>query len=208
MKQNLFLQQTYVAIANTLSSPELLTVLQTYSYDEKKMREGLKRYERVKQLTQQRKQAIQVSKSVSETLQEAKERLIVLFQLHLETARLAYKRETSHTDHLDLTRARQRATLELLAQAEEFYANIPAEMMEKYHAPKKELAEAAKLIHRVMELVAMQRQTQGQVQTLTKVRTEALEDLQIWMRKFMTIAEAALDDNPQQMEALNKTVSA
>lgn len=206
MKQNLLLKQAYIAIINTLSAPALLAILSQYSYDEKKMRDGLKRYENIKQLTQQRKQATQIARSVSRTLQEAKDRLNGLFQLHLDTARLAYKREAAYIDDLKLTRGRKNAILDLLTHAEEFYANIPTEMMEKYHAPKKELTEAARLVDKVMELAAMQRQAQGQVQALTKARTAALEDLQVWLRKFMTIAEAALDENPQQLEAFNKVV--
>ena len=80
-------------------------------------------------------------------------------------------------------------------------------MMEKYGVPRKELNEVAKLATKVLNLQAMQRDTQSQVQTLTQLRQQALKNLQTWMRRFLTVAKVALEEQPQQMEALGKTVA-
>ncbi|MEQ9441213.1 MAG: hypothetical protein RIG62_19375 [Cyclobacteriaceae bacterium] len=207
MKQNKFLKQVYVALNNALNNPELQTILQEYGYNEKKLRDGLKRYEGIEQLTQQQQMAWYQAKSTSQILKDTRQQLTVLFQMHLDTARLAYKREAAYTDTLGLTRARNKATLDLLDQARMFYTHIPVAMMEKYHAPQKELNEAGKLVNRVFELVALQRQAQAQVQTLTQTRNAAIHDLKIWMRSFLTIAKIACHEHPQQLEALDVVVT-
>ena len=97
---------------------------------------------------------------------------------------------------------------DILAQAETFYTQIPVPMMEKYHVPRKELNEATKMVTKVRELQALQRHTQAQVQSLTQQRLQAIESLQTWMRRFMTVAKVALEEQPQQLEALNQTVVA
>ncbi len=129
--------------------------------------------------------------------QSSREQLVALFQMHREVARVAYKREAAYTDHLKLTGARETTIVDLIVQAETFYANVPVPMMEKYHVPRKELNEVVKLITKVQELQAMQRDTQSQVQSLTQLRLRAINALQTWMRRFMTVAKVALEEQPQ-----------
>ncbi|MEM6845532.1 MAG: hypothetical protein AAF632_25180 [Bacteroidota bacterium] len=207
MKQNNFLNQVYVALTNALNSSELLALLQQYGYNDKKLRDGLKLYERVEQLNQQQQLTTHAAKTASQTLQDTRQRLIEIFQIHLETARLAYKREAGYEDVLSLTQARSKTTPDLLAQAKRFYANIPVALMEKYHVPQKELNEVAKLVEQVKELVALQRKTQAGMQSLTQTRQTAMFELKDWMKTFFTIAKIALRDHPQQLEALDIVVS-
>ena len=207
MKQNNFLKQVYIALTNTLNSPELLVAFQEFGYNEKKLRDGLKRHTHIGQLIQQQQLAQHELKTATRALQEARQKLISLFQIHLDTARLAYKREAGYTDTLSLTRRRSRATADLCTQAKTFYANIPVELMEKYHVPQKELNDASKLATQVMELVALQRKAQAHVQDLTQTRKAALADLKTWMQTFLTIAKLALREQPQQLEALDIVVT-
>lgn len=207
IKQNLFLEQTYGAITNALNDPSLLAALVVYGYHEARLQEGLNLYTHVKQLTQQREQATQAAGEASAMFQSARDRLMTLLQAHRDTARLAYKREAAYTDHLKLTQRLKGATADRLAQAETFYANVPRAMMEKYQVPRKELNEAAKLVAQVRDLHAVQRKAQGQVQTLTQARLQALKELEVWMRRFMKVAKVALEEQPQQLEALYQTVA-
>ena len=94
----------------------------------------------------------------------------------------------------------------MLEQADMFYNNVPVAMMKKYRISQEELDGTAKLVARVRELYAMQHHTQSQIQVLTQVRLQALETLQAWMRHFMTIAQIALKEQTQQLEALNQKV--
>ena len=205
--QNVVLDEAYLAITNALNIPELRGPLSRYGYDEARLRDGLTYHTTVKQLTQQREQATRTARETVALYQESKDRLLDLFQTHRDTARLAFKREPAYTDYLKLTQRRKRATTDMLAQAETFYLNVPVAMMEKYRVPRKELNEAAKLVTQVRDLRALRNHTQGQVQSLTQSRLRALEALQTWMRRFLTVAKVALEENPQYLEALNQTVA-
>ena len=204
--QNALLSEAYVAIHNGMNNPQLQEALSRYGYDATRLQAGFAQYTTVQQLTQQREQATQTDREAAALYQSSKEQLVALFQMHREIARIAYKREAQYTDHLKLTGARQTVIVDLLAQAETFYTNVPVPMMEHYRVPRKELNEVAKLVAKVRELRAMQRDTQSQVQHLTQMRQRALEDLQTWMRHFTTVAKVALDAQPQQLEALHQTV--
>lgn len=206
--QNALLGEAYVAITNTLNNPELQASVGRYGYDEARLREGLAHHSAVKQRTQQREQATQTARETAALYEEAKKQLLELFQMHREIARLAFKWEDKYTDHLKLTRRMQRATVDMLAQAETFYGNVPVPMMEKHRVSRKELNEAATLVTQVQDLQAMRDHTQSQVQSLTQARLQALEAMQTWMRRFITVAKVALEEQPQQLEALNQTVVA
>ncbi|MGB3780802.1 MAG: hypothetical protein WA960_20735 [Tunicatimonas sp.] len=205
--QNALLNEAFVTITNALNNPQLQEALSHYGYTAPRLRTGLERHATAKQLTRQRQRAIQTAKETAELYQSSREQLVERFQMHRELARVAYKREAAHTDHLKLTGARETTIVDLLAQAETFYANVPTAMMEKYHVPRKELNEMTKLVAKVQELQAMQRDTQSQVQSLTQLRLRAIKALQTWMRRFMTVAKVALEEQPQQLEALGQTVT-
>lgn len=206
-KQNVLLQKAYVALNNAQRDPELQAALARYGYDAARLQEGLTRHATVEQLTQQRKQATHAARETAALYQSSKEQLVDLFQMHREIARIAFRREAQYTDHLKLTGRRETNLADLLVQAETFYKQVPVAMMERYRVPRKELNEVAKVVTKVRELQAMQRHTQSQVQSLTQTRLRALEDLHTWMRRFMTIARVALEEQPQQLEALSRTVA-
>lgn len=206
-KQNTLLNEAYITITNAMNNPQLQAALSHYGYTPARLQTGLERHTAAKQLTQQRQRAIITAKETAELYQSSREQLIELFQAHREIARVAYKREAAYTDHLKLTGARESTLVDLLAQAETFYANVPAPMMEKYSVSRKELNEVAKLATKVQDLQAMQRDTQSQVQSLAQMRLLAIKSLQTWMRRFLTVAKVALEEQPQQLEALGQTVA-
>ena len=106
--QNARLEEAYVAITNARTIPELRDVLSRYNYGEAQLNEGLARYTAVQQLTQQREQATQTARETTGLYQASRERLIDLFQVHRDTARLAYKREVKYTDQPQTHPAPQR----------------------------------------------------------------------------------------------------
>lgn len=205
--QTRFLQRVYVALTNTLNTPELLAALAEFNYDAKKVRQGLSLYQRVEELTQQREQAQEAQYQATQLLTDAKERLLSLFKIHVDTARLSYRREaSSYQDTLGLTRTTPRDTASCLKHIKRFYAHVPPVMMAKYHVPQKELHEGIRLADRVQELLALKTKATSQPQHLSALRQQALEELQTWMRRFDKITQLALEDQPQQREALGRTV--
>lgn len=205
-KLNLFMKDNYIALYNVLTTPELLSILSRFGYSEKKIRDAMERLQSIKQLGLLRNEASNVARDATRNLQVAKETLLALFNIHLETARLAFKREAEYHDNLNICARRKGATIDWLEQAETFYASVPTPMMEKYNVTAEELAQARELVSQVMELLAAQSKAKSRVQELTKQRNEQVEILDKWMRDFMKVAGVALGESPQQLEALNKVV--
>lgn len=204
--QEQFLQRTRLALTNALTTPELLSALEQYTYNAKKLREGLALYDRVEDLTRQRERAQAAQYQATDLLNQAKKELLYIFRIHVDTARLAYRREAQYQDTLGLTGTTPRETVACLAHIKRFYAHVPAPMMTKYHVPPKELTQATQLVARVEELLALQRKSMSQPQQISDIRLRTLTELQTWMRRFEKISEVALDDQPQQREALGQTV--
>lgn len=206
-KQDVFLQRAYIALTNVLNSPELLTVMAQYSFDEKKIRDGLKMHKDIAQLTLQREQAQEAQYQATQVLTQAKVELMGIFRMHQETARLAYQRDAAqYQDTLRLTGPIPRSTTDCLRHIKRFYAHIPVAMMEKYVVPQKELTDASRLVDRILELLALQIKAKSLPQQLSDTRQQTLDKLQAWMYRFDKIAQLAFDDNPQQREALGQTV--
>ncbi|WKN31787.1 hypothetical protein PZB74_00245 [Porifericola rhodea] len=205
-KISLFMKDTYIALQNALYTPEILNALSRYGYSEKKIKGAMERLQHVKQVGIARDEASRYARAATRNLQLAKASLKELFQIHIETARLAFKREADYSDDLHICVRIKGGTMEWLAQVERFYANVPIEMMEKYHVPKEELEQVAVMQSRVMELMASQSANKSKEQELTQQRNAEIKALELWMRHFMKIAEVALNDSPQQLEALNKVV--
>ena len=205
--QDQFLQRVYIALTNALNVPQLLATLAQYTYDANKIGEGLGLYHRIENLARQREQAQEAQYRTTQLLNEAKEELLSLFKIHADTARLAYQREAAqYQDTLRLTGPVPRATAACLKHIKRFYAHIPAPMMDKYRVARKELNQGVQLVERVQELLALQKKTMSQPQQLTEARQQAFTELQTWMRRFDKMAGIALDDQPQQREALGQTV--
>ncbi len=204
--QNQFLHRVRVALTNALSTPDILTALSEYSYDAKKIRQGLSLYDDIEELTRQREQAQEAQYQTTELLGQAKEELLYIFKIHVSTARLGYQREAAAQDTLRITRAAPRETVACLEHIKRFYAHVPTSMMAKYHVPQKELTQAGRLLDRVEELLALQKKMMSQPQQITEVRMQKLVELQTWMRRFDKISQVALDDQPQQREVLGQVV--
>lgn len=205
-KQDQFLQRARLALTNALTIPELLAALEQYTYDAKKIREGLSLYDRIIDLTRQRERAQEAQYQATQGLNQAKEELLYIFRIHADTARLAYRREAQYHDTLNLAGAAPRETAACLAHIARFYAHVPTAMMTKYHVSQKELTQTTQLVARVQELLALQKKAMSQPQQISDLRQRTLTELQAWMRRFDKIARIAFDDQPQRREALGQVV--
>lgn len=206
IKQNVFIQQTFIALRNALTMPELLSKLGRFSYNEKTLKDAISRLQQLKALMQLHREASAQSRMATAQLKQAKSTLAALFSIHKDTARLAYKREAAYEDHLQICGRRKSTIADWLEHAERFYAFVPPAMMEKYNVSQEELAQAKLMVQQVMDLLAAQASAKGKAQDLTQQKQQRMEEMELWMRQFYKIAGVALSDSPQQMEALGVVV--
>ncbi len=208
IKETYFLNQVDVAVDNALNTPEILTQLAVYGYDEKKIKQGRAMRMALDELMMQQEDAHLAAKDATRVLNEARQQVDTLFSTHLSIARIAFRDDITFWNALKLGQARERNLPDWLTQVQRFYTRIAvvAKQMERYNVPQKELIETRKLIAQIGGLQRLQKKAKGQAQVATQDKNNAINDLELWMRRFMRIARVALDENPQQLEMLGVVV--
>jgi hypothetical protein len=208
IKEAYFLNQVDVAIDNALSTPEILTQLEVYGYDAKKIRQGQTMRRALDELMMQQEDAHLAAKDATRVLNEVRQQAETMFGTHLSIARIAFRDDATFWNALKLGQARERNLPDWLVQVRRFYTRIVvvAKEMEKYNVPQKELIETRKLIAQIGNLQRLQKKAKGQAQMATQAKNQAVNDLELWMRRFIRIARVALDENPQQLEMLGVIV--
>lgn len=208
IKETYFLNQVDVAIDNALSTPEILAQLEVYGYDAKKLKQGLSMRTGLDELMMQQEDAQLAAKDATRVLNEVRQQAETMFGTHLSIARIAFKDDPTFWNALKLGQARERNLPDWLIQVQRFYTRIVvvANVMEKYNVPQKELVETRKLIAQIGNLQRLQKKAKGHAQVATQAKSQAMNDLELWMRRFFRIARVALDQNPQQLEMLGVVV--
>ena len=209
IKEACFLKQVDVAIDNALSTPEILSQLEVYGYDAKKIRQGQAMRRELDELMMQQEDAHLAAKDATCVLNEVRQQAETMFGTHLSIARIAFRDDNTFWNALKLGQARERDLPEWLVQVQKFYTRIVvvAKEMEKYNVPQKELLETRKLIAQIGNLQRLQKKAKGQAQMATRAKNKGINDLELWMRRFIRIARVALDKNPQQLEVLGVVIS-
>ncbi|MEM9672063.1 MAG: hypothetical protein AAF992_05680 [Bacteroidota bacterium] len=209
VKEAYFLNQVDVAVDNALSTPEILSQLEVYGYDAKKIKQGQAMRRALDELMMQQEDAHLAAKDATRVLNEVRQQAETMFGTHLSIARIAFRDDTTFWNALKLGQARERNLPDWLVQVQRFYTRIVvvAKEMEKYNVPQKELIETRKLIAQIGNLQRLQKKAKGQAQMATQAKNMAINDLEIWMRRFIRIARVALEENPQQLEMLGFVAS-
>lgn len=209
VKETHFLNQVDIAIDNALSIPEIIEKLSDYGYDARKLRKGQEMRRAIDGLRMQQEDAQIAAKDATRTLNEVRQQVDTMFVSHLAIARIAFKDDRTFWNALKLGQARERNLPDWLTQVQRFYNRIVvvANVIERYNIPKKELIETRKMIAQIGNLQRLQKKAKGQAQIATQNKNDALNELELWMRRFLRIARVALDDNPQQLEMLGVVVT-
>ncbi|MGD1889103.1 MAG: hypothetical protein ACFB15_00610 [Cyclobacteriaceae bacterium] len=209
VKEAYFLNQVDVAVDNALSTPEILSQLEVYGYDAKKIKQGQAMRRALDELMMQQEDAHLAAKDATRVLNEVRQQAETMFGTHLSIARIAFRDDTTFLNALKLCQSRERILPDWLVQVQRFYTRIVvvAKEMEKYNVPQKELIETRKLIAQIGNLQRLQKKAKGQAQMATQAKNMAINDLEIWMRRFIRIARVALEENPQQLEMLGFVAS-
>nr|WKN38412.1 hypothetical protein K4G66_06820 [Tunicatimonas sp. TK19036] len=209
VKEAHFLNQVDIAIDNALNTPEIMEQLEIYGYDVKKLKKSQEMRRAIDGLVIQQEDAHLAAKDATRILNEVRQQADTMFGSHLAIARIAFKDDHTFWNALKLGQARERNLADWLVQIHRFYNRVVvvANVMEKYNVPQKELIETRKLIGQIGNLQRLQKKARGQAQIATQAKNKALNEMHIWMRRFLRIAKIALDENPQQLEMLGIVVA-
>ena len=204
MNQVRLLHRASLAIHSARQDADMLRQLSTCSFDAKKFKEGEKLCDDVRSFTAQQEEARRQAKGATKTLRETRAHIHTRYMYHLSLARTVFKTNDKAQDELGLKGVRSSRLENWLKQTRDFYRNALsyAETLEQYGIPRHEMEESQILLGQMIELLSLQKQTLSRAQVLTQKKQELLVQLEQWYRKLIKLARIALEDSPQQMEAL------
>mgnify|MGYP006299702091 CR=1 FL=1 len=199
------------AIENSLSSPEILTAVARFGYDEPALQHGkdllqdaTTRHQRqVKEYNEQ----YAATRAYEEAFQAAHEQ----YMQFVKVSRVVFKNNMDSYQQLGLLGDRKRNFPEWITQVRQFYtealdtAAIQTELA-KWGITMERLQGGQQLIENTVEAQNRQQKESGEAQQATQERDVAIDALYSWTDDYLTIAEIALQDTPQLLEQLGIVV--
>ena len=196
-----------VALNNARNTPDILTELSLFGYDDARLNQGLQLLAQSETLVQQQRLEYGEQYAASATLQTAWGAANQAYMRSLKVARVAFKGHVKARTALMLDGRRKRTTSGWLEQARTFYHNLLnqpdllAEMSTFGYDRSKVTAEAD-LVEGVAQANEAQEVEKGEAQAATQQRDTALDTLDDWLADFREIAAVALADQAQRLEQL------
>ena len=206
-----FLTNAQVAIANAQANTEIQESLAAFGYTPEIVQTGKLLYDRAAATVQQQKAEYGDQIGATAALEEAWAQAKKDYNLLVQVARVAFKNDPGVATKLALNGRRKESFSGWLEQANVFYDNAIANpdtiaALSNFGITQEKLQAGKTQVEELAALNAAQEKEKGEAQQATKTRDEALDALDDWLEDFLAIAEVALADKPQLLEALGVLV--
>jgi hypothetical protein len=205
------LEQYRIALENAETQSEIAAIMAELGFDSAVIGEG-------KAILAETRQAYDLNKTEDDETSAAyadfsskKEELEDTFTLHRKKAKVVFRNDSLTADKLAILGSMQRTYIKWLEAATKFYsvAITDSDIQSKLARLKistDDLTAANTLISDVKAARAEYLKEKGESQDATKAKDAAFAKIDDWMSEFYAVAKIGLEDNPQLLEALGKTV--
>ena len=205
------LEQDSHALTNAKNQPEIARALADVGYDTEVLNEG----ETILNATRQAYEANQTEDDETSEAYQAYssllERLEKIYSRHRKKAKVIFDGNMVIMDRLNISGALPRAYVSWLETVRRFYvvaledAAIQEELLRLRVTPE-EINECTRLIAELVNARSNYLREKGESQAATDTKNKAFDKLDQWMGDFYKVARIALEDQPQLLEALGKTI--
>jgi hypothetical protein len=202
-----FLQQVRLGVENAQKVPAINSALALYGFDAARIKAGADLLAEAETL-----QAAQVKEygeqyQATAALNQAQAAADKLYGLHRRLAKLALRDDPELQKSLLLQEPKKRSLDTWLGQAGVFYKNVLGDpdvlaALAKYNITEAQLLEGQTAVVATATLNAAQEKEKSESQRATKARDAALDALEDWYTEFRELAQIALEDDSQRLEAL------
>jgi len=205
------LEQYRIALENVESQTEIATVMAELGYDSAVIGEG-------KTLLAETRSTYDLNKTEDDETSTAyagfsskKEQLEDTFTLHRKKAKVVFRNDSLTADRLAISGAMPRTYVKWLESAKKFYSVASTDTgiqskLSRLKISAEDLTTANTLISELETARAEYLKEKGESQDATKAKDSAFAKMDDWMSEFYAVAKIGLEDNPQLLEALGKTV--
>ena len=201
-----YLQQVRLAIQNGQTA-DIAAALAVYGYDAAKLSAGTPLLAAAEALQAVQKKEYSEQYSATTTLGNAWKAADKTYATHRKLAKLALRDDPDGQKALMLHEHKAKTLNPWLGQAGVFYKNLLESddllaAMAVYNITAQMLTDARDAVVQVAGFNGDQEREKSEAQKATKTRDAALDALDVWYSEFRTLARIALEDDPQQLEAL------
>lgn len=199
------------ALSNAKKEILLSAPLAEYGYTGEKLDAGMALYTDAQDKQIVHKKEYGDKYNATSEMKKAKMIASRVYMKQLKVARVAFIDDPGAAQALQLGGSRLRTLSGWLSQVKPFYGNSidKAPMLVKfqeYGITNEKLKAVQVLVTDCDEKYTTLLKESGEAQTATLVRNQAMDALDTWMGKFITIARVALEENPQYLEMLGIVV--
>lgn len=205
------LEQYRVALNNASAQPVVAKLMAELGYNAKKIEEGKKLLAATRSAFDSNRTEDDETLAAYASFTAIKEELHEVYRLHRKKAKVVFRKEAVIAENLNITGSMPEAYVKWLEEVKRFYSvaladkAIQAKLAMLKLTPQ-ELNQANTLIAKLESARGEYLKEKGESQEATKIKNDAFEKIDEWMSEFYAVARIALENSPQLLEALGKTV--
>ncbi len=205
------LEKYRIALENAINQPIIASILNDFGYDSEKINEG-------KALLDETRQIYNLNKTEDDETTEAyadfsnkRTELEQIYTLHRKKAKVIFRNDATTAQRLAITGSTPKTYVNWLENLNKFYSvasndsAIKAQLM-KLKITEIEIDSAKSKSNELDTARTEYLKEKGESQAATKAKDAAFTKIDDWMSEFYAVAKIGLEDNPQLLETLGKTV--
>lgn len=204
--------QNFGAMFENLSKEgDLKTELAEYGYDDAKIAEGKALYDEARKTFDANIKETREESSASLAFQEKYQNVQKTYSTHRKKARIVFEENEEALRQLKLKGSAARAIAASMEEMRAFYQLLDTtphllSALKQLKITEEDVKNQLKEFPEVEKAYAVYLQEKGESQQATRDKNKAFEALDKWVSKFYKVAKIALEDRPQLLETLGKSV--
>ncbi len=205
------LEQYRVSLENAKQQPTISSILAEYGYIAEVLASGENLYAETLQVYSLNKTEDDETTAASTAFKEKKDALIALYRTHRKKAKVAYLNDPVTLDLLLVNGSQPGVYVKWMEMVKKFYAEVSASeelktKLARYKVTEEEITLGTTLIAETEAARSEYLREVGESEDTTKQKDSAFSKLDDWMSEFYAVAKIALEDHPQLLESLGKSV--
>ena len=198
------------AIRNVQTNPDLSEALALQGYTEAELAAGRDLVDTVKAASTLRREQLGAQTMATSTADKAYRSLRQAFDADRRQFRQALFDEPGFGQELRLSESTSTRRGDFVMQARHFYGKVKDQtekisLVQGYITPEY-LDSRLQQIASLEEVFSIQRYLIGQTREVKKIRREAIDELDVWMKRFIAIAHVAFSDDRPKLSKLGIVV--
>lgn len=205
------LEQYRVALENATNQPEIAAALAELGYNSTKIDEGKALLATTREFFQQNQKEDDETTVAYANFSNKKTELEKIYASHRKKAKVIFRKDLITSEKLAITGTLAKAYIKWLETIKKFYTLTAADttiqtQLAKLKITTQDITDANDKISQLENARAEYLKEEGESQDATKAKDNAFATMDDWMSEFYAVAKIALEDKPQLLEALGKTI--